>query len=985
MTRKKPPVQNIHSGQIVHGFVVERVAPINELHATAYICTHAKTNARLLHLYNDEPENLFSIAFRTPVHDNTGVPHILEHSVLGGSRKFPVKDPFQEMLKGSLQTFLNALTYRDKTVYPVASQVEKDFYNLVNVYCDAVFHPLLSKNTFFQEGWHFDVEDPSKKVGIKGIVYNEMKGVFSDFASHVARRTISGLMPETTYAFESGGAPEQIPDLTYEGFISFYRRFYHPSNAFIFLYGNLPSEKTLRFLSENYLNDYSAETPLSTIAPQPLWPAPRTLAIDAPAPKEDDGTATVLVAWIFGNATDPQSVLSGVVLSHYLLGTESSPLKRAFIDSGLGQDLDDASGFDIESIQSVFIAGLRKARPENAEKILQVALATLRDQVETGLDDDLIEGALRQVEFYLREVNNGSMPYHLKLAERCYNSWLYGGDPLAHLAFEKTLSGLKERRTSGDAYFREVIRTHLLENNHRLLSVISASSAKGRELETQTETQAEKLSASFTPDDLRRYHVVTKELVAQQSRLPSAEALQTLPRLARTDLPAREFKVPCDVSAIEGVPFHAHPIFTSDIVYLDIGFNLRELPADLVPYLPLYLKLLQRCGAATYTYEQMAVRTALATGGISASSFCRTLIGTGNELFFHAFVHGKSLRSRFGDMLDILHDLVVTPDLANKKQIRDLLLEERNGLNAAIIGNGHQMAMLSSSSRLSWSRHIEELLGGISQLRFLDRLARSNDDETTIPALERLHAAMTDRSGCLISVTTDDPETLRDPIAAFVDRLPVHAPGATLCRETSKAGDAMRGIEISAAVNFASRSWKLGPFEAGEYGLLFLLARHLSTGYLWDKVRVEGGAYGGMAVMSFAHPIFGCASYRDPNLSSTLRHFERGLQAVAAGVDRAALDQSIIASIGRIDQPRSPHSRGFGETLDRIAGYSPEIRQRVREAILAATPEQLSAIAGKILATENSAVTVLGSVAAFEGAEAEGVKFEREPLLSPLS
>jgi Zn-dependent M16 (insulinase) family peptidase len=244
---------------------------------------------------------------------------------------------------------------------------------------------------------------------------------------------------------------------------------------------------------------------------------------------------------------------------------------------------------------------------------------------------------------------------------------------------------------------------------------------------------------------------------------------------------------------------------------------------------------------------------------------------------------------------------------------------------------------------------------------------------------------MTDRSGCLISVTTDDPETLRDPIAAFVDRLPVHAPGATLCRETSKAGDAMRGIEISAAVNFASRSWKLGPFEAGEYGLLFLLARHLSTGYLWDKVRVEGGAYGGMAVMSFAHPIFGCASYRDPNLSSTLRHFERGLQAVAAGVDRAALDQSIIASIGRIDQPRSPHSRGFGETLDRIAGYSPEIRQRVREAILAATPEQLSAIAGKILATENSAVTVLGSVAAFEGAEAEGVKFEREPLLSPLS
>jgi Zn-dependent M16 (insulinase) family peptidase len=981
MTTKKTPLQDLRPQQTIHGFSVERVVPIDELHATAYIFTHAKTGARLLHLYNDEPENLFSIAFRTPVRDNTGVPHILEHSVLCGSKKFPVKDPFQEMLKGSLQTFLNALTYRDKTVYPVASQVEKDFYNLVNVYCDAVFHPLLSENTFYQEGWHFEVGDQPTGTGIKGIVYNEMKGVFSDFASHVARRTITGLMPDTTYAYESGGDPEEIPDLTYEGFTSFYRRFYHPSNSFIFLYGNLPSEKTLRFLSENYLDDYSAETPGSAIAPQPLWREPRTLTIEAPAPREDAGTATILVAWIFGDTTDPLSVLSGVVLGHYLLGTESSPLKRALIDSGYGQDLDDASGFDIEAVQSVFIAGLRKAAPENARKILQVVLDTLRDQVERGLDDDLIEGALRQVEFNLREVNNGHMPYHLKLAERCYNSWLYGGDPLAHLAFEKTLSALRERRKSGDAWFRELIRTNLLDNNHRLLSVIAASPDKGRELETQTEAQAEKLSAAFSPDDLARYRALTRELIAQQSRPPSAESLATLPRLALSDLPAREFAVPCTVGAIGGIPFYGHPLFTSDIVYLDIGFDLRALPAELVPYLPLYLELLRRCGAGTWTFEQMAVRTALATGGIGASSFCRTPIGTDNELFFHAFVHGKSLRSRFSDMLDILHDLLVTPDLADKKQIQDLLLEERNGLNAAIIGSGHQMAMLSSSARLSWSRHIEELLGGISQLRFLDRLAQGNGAETAIPALERLHAAMVNRAGCLISVTADDPESLRDPLAAFIDRLPTHAPGRPLSRELPE-GSGMRGIEISAAVNFSSRSWKIGRFDAQEYGLLFLLARHLSTGYLWDKVRVEGGAYGGMAVMSVAHPVFGCASYRDPNLSSTLHHFEKGLRAVAAGVDRAALDQSVIASIGRIDAPRSPHNRGFGETLDRIAGYTPEIRQRLRESILGATPEQLSSVAGKILASGDSSVTVLGSIAAFEGAETEGLRFDREPLLT---
>jgi Zn-dependent M16 (insulinase) family peptidase len=981
MASTPPPLQNISAGQTIAGFLLERVVPIAELHSTAYIFSHAETSARLMHLYNDEPENLFSIAFRTPVSDNTGVPHILEHSVLCGSKRFPVKDPFQEMLKGSLQTFLNALTYRDKTVYPVASQVEKDFYNLVNVYCDAVFHPLLSENTFFQEGWHFDVGESAKGVGIKGIVYNEMKGVFSDFASHVARRTIAGLMPDTTYAFESGGDPEQIADLTYEGFIAFYRRFYHPSNAFIFLYGNLPSEKTLRFLQDNYLHGYTAEAPRSAIAPQPRWQAPRTLAVTAPAPREDDGTATVLISWIFGDTPDPLSVLSGVVLGHYLLGTEISPLKRALIDSGLGQDLDDASGFDIEAIQSVFIAGLRKARPESAGKILEIVLATLRDQVEKGMDDDLIEGTLRQVEFNLREVNNGHMPYHLRLAERCYNSWLYGGDPLAHLAFATTIAALKERRKPGDAYFRELLRKNLLENPHRLLSVITASSEKGKELETQTEVQAARLSAAFGPDDLERYRRLTRELIGQQGRPASAEALKTLPRLSRTDLPPREFAVPCEISAIAGVPFYRHPLFTSDIVYFDIGFDLRGLPSDLIPYLPLYLELLRRCGAGTFTYEQMAVRTALATGGIGASTVCRTAADGSNELFFHAFVHGKALRGRFSDMLDIMHDLLVTPDLANRKQIQDLLLEERNNLSSAIIGNGHQIAMLSSSARLSRSRRIEEQLGGISQLRFLDRLARNGNAESTVPALERLHAAMINRNRCLVSVTTDDPELLREPIGAFLDRLPTHAAGAAPQWEAPGAGASMRGIEISAAINFAARSWKLGSFEAAAYGRLFLLARHLSTGYLWDKVRVEGGAYGGMAMMSCAHPIFGCASYRDPNLASTLRHFELGLKSVAAGVDRDALDQSIIASIGRIDAPRSPHHRGLGETIDRCAGYLPETRQMLREAILDATPEQLSAAAGKILAAGESAVTVLGSSSAFDAAQVEGVRFEREPLL----
>ena len=756
---------------------MERIEEIHELHATAYVCTHKKTGARLVHLYNEEPENLFSIAFRTPVHDNTGVPHILEHSVLGGSKKFPVKDPFQEMLKGSLQTFLNALTYRDKTVYPVASQVEKDFFNLVNVYCDAVFHPLLTENTFYQEGWHFDVEDLAKPAGIKGIVYSEMKGVFSDFASHVARKTIAGLMPDTTYAFESGGDPEKIPDLTYEGFISFYRRFYHPSNSFIFLYGNLPSEKTLRFLDVNYLCDFTAARPESAIAGQPFWDAPRKIAIDAPAPPEDDGTATVLVSWIFGDTADPLSVLAGTVLSHYLLGTESSPLKRALIDSGLGQDIDDVSGFDTEAVQNVFIAGLRKTRPERADEIERLVLDTMRGQVEKGMDGDLLEGALRQVEFHLREVNNGQMPYHLKLAERCFNAWLYGGDPLAHLAFEKPLQTLKEHRKSGDAWFRDVLREKLLDNSHRLLAVIAASSVKGNELATQTEVQASRLAASFSPADKERYHRITHELIRQQGAQPSADAVATLPRLDRSDLPQKGFEVPCVIGAIDDIPCYTYPIFTSDIVYVDVGFDLSALPSDLLPYVPLYLELLRRCGAAKVPYERMATRIALSTGGIGTSSCCKTRVGSHDGFFFYCLSTGR--RSAAAGRTARHPDRPFSePDLTNRKQLQDLLLEERNGLNASIIGSGHHMAMLAASAPLSDSRRIEEALGGVSQLRFLDRLVKDDAAGEIVPMLQRLHACMINRSACVLSVTADDPAALAGELESFIARIPAK-PGQT--------------------------------------------------------------------------------------------------------------------------------------------------------------------------------------------------------------
>jgi Zn-dependent M16 (insulinase) family peptidase len=1019
------PAQDIKAGKILGGFKLERVQQIAELRSTAYQFIHEKSGARLIHLYNDDADNLFSIAFRTPVSDSTGVPHILEHSVLCGSKKFPVKDPFQEMLKGSLQTFLNALTYPDKTVYPVSSQVEKDFYNLVDVYCDAVLNPLLTENTFYQEGWHYDLENPKDTIGIKGIVYNEMKGVFSDFSSHVGRGTIANLFPDTTYSNESGGDPEHIPDLTYSQFKDFHRKFYHPSNSFIFLYGNLPSEKTLKFINDRYLANFDKLAVDSFVKPQVLWGEPRTAVIEAPAPEEDEGSASVICTWIFGGSTDAVSVLAGSILAHYLFATETSPLKRALVDSGLGEDLDEMCGFDGELAQSVFSVGLRKSKPERARAVLDVVMDTLNKEAENGLDGELIEGAVRQAEFNLREITNGHFPYNLRLADRCYRSWTNGGDPFALLAFEKPLSIIKEEMAKG-GFFENLVRKNLIENRHRLTSVITASSEKGKKLEAQTAVQAERLTSKFTDEDRRRCVELTNTLREQQSAPPPPEALASLPMLNKSDLPKEGVKVPFEKGDLGGAPLIAHPIFTSGIAYLDIGFDFGGVDEALIPFIPSYLEMLTRCGAGKYSYEQMAKRISLSTGGIDASTTCRTKIGTPDELFFMAFVHGKALEPRFGEMLGILEDLIAAPDLKNVKQIKDMLLEGRNALNSSVIQSGHSFAVTNASARLSKSRKVDETVGGITQLRFLDSIIKKEEYSVMAEAFAGLHDFLINRKACVVSITADDPSRFTGQLESFVNKLPVKdkAGGGyvnnNICNiinnnnvyssnninkvindnneyidnniekikndadgyHTNHTGKVeYHGIEINSAVNFVARAWKVPGLSAAEYGRLFLLSRNLSTGYLWDKIRVEGGAYGGMSGMSVSHPVFTCMSYRDPNLEGTLEHFTAGLSEIVNLIPAEKADQSIVGAIGRIDHPKTPHSAGFGETMDILTGNTFEYRQEFREALLSATPNGLKTAAERVLSSNESAVTVLGSSAAFDNAESNGMVFEREKLL----
>jgi Zn-dependent M16 (insulinase) family peptidase len=576
----------------------------------------------------------------------------------------------------------------------------------------------------------------------------------------------------------------------------------------------------------------------------------------------------------------------------------------------------------------------------------------------------------------------------LRLADRCYRSWINGGDPFALLAFEKPLAAIKEGMARG-GFFEDFIRKHLIDNKHKLLMVVTASAEKGKKLEAQSEEQAARLTKGFTGEDRLRCVELTKALREQQSAPPTPEALASLPVLTKGDLPREGKKAPFEKGAAGGVPLITHPIFTSGIAYLDVGFDFNGVEGGLIPFIPLYLELLTRCGAGGFSYEQMAKRVSLSTGGIDASVACKTKLGTPDELFFMAFIHGKALEPRFGEMLGILEDLLVRPDLTNKKLIKDLLLEERNSLNSSIIHSGHSFAITNAAARLSKSRMVDEALGGVSQLRFLDAVVKKEDYGLAVESCVKLHDFLINRKACVVSMTAGDPSKFVKPLEAFTGNLPVKVgaavDGVSVINKDKAITDCQttryRSIEINSAVNFSARVWKLPGLSAAENGRLFLLSRNLSTGYLWDKIRVEGGAYGGMSGMSIGHPIFSCASYRDPNLESTLEHFVAGLREAASLIPAGRVDQSIIGAIGRIDQPKTPHSLGLSETMDILTGCSEEYRQELRDAVLNAAPADLKRAAEQVLASKESAVTVLGSSAAIDRAVGAGIAFEREKLI----
>ncbi|MCX7790348.1 MAG: insulinase family protein [Chloroflexaceae bacterium] len=966
---------------LTYGFELLRDEYIAELNTRARLYRHAKTGAQLLSLENDDENKSFGITFRTPPADSTGIAHILEHCVLCGSRKYPVKKPFFELVKSSVKTFLNAMTYPDKTVYPVASTNMTDFYNLVDVYLDAVFFPRLTPEVLKQEGWRYELAGKDAPLVFQGVVYNEMKGAYSSPDSLLYRYSQQALFPDTTYGVSSGGDPRYIPDLTYEQFKRFHETLYHPSNARIFFYGDDDPERRLRVL-DAYLSQFEPLESPSQIGLQPRFEAPRIVEQTYAAPSEESGKkGMVTVSWMLGETSDMTRVLALDVLSYILVGTPAAPLYKALMDSRLGESL-TGSGYYDGLRQHTFSVGLKGIDPADAAKVEELALHTLERLATEGIDPEQVAAALNTVEFALRENNTGAFPRGLSLMLRALHTWLYDGDPLAALRFEAPLEAIKAAVARGEPIFERLIRETLLDNPHRVRVVLRPDPAQAERDAAAERARLEAARAAMSEADLERLVVETAELRRRQEEPDRPEDLARIPTLTIADLDRHGKTIPTDELRVGGAPLLFHDLFTNGVVYLDLAFDLRALPPDLLPFVPLFARALTEMGTTKEDFVRLVQRIGRETGGIGASAITATHVITG-EPVGQLLVRGKSTLDRTGAMLAIIRDILLEARLDDQERFRQIVTRAKAGRESSLVPSGNAYARKRLAARLDPADWADEQMSGISGLFFVRELERrvADDWPGVLTQLEALRRHLVNRAALIANVTVDRRgfNAIEPALDDFLAELPA-APYTPATWRVAEPGP-NEGLIIPAQVNYVAKGANLKALGVNVGGAASAVTRFLYNAYLLEKIRVQGGAYGAGSSYDRSTGIFAWTSYRDPHLLRTLEVYD-GTAAFLRSVelDRLTVERSIIGTIGDLDAYQLPDARGYTALVRHLTGVSDEYRQSIREQILDATAADFRAFADAAeAASTHGAIAVLGSAEAIAAANRE-----RPGLLQPV-
>ena len=951
--------------------VVEK-KELKEVNGYGYILSHNKTKARVAVIENDDTNKVFTIGFRTPPADDTGVPHITEHSVLCGSRKFPVKDPFVELCKGSLNTFLNAMTYSDKTVYPLASLNEKDFHNLMHVYMDAVFYPDMyeKKEIMMQEGWHYEIDEETGELTYNGVVFNEMKGVYSSPEQQLYRIIEKSLLPHTAYGFESGGDPEAIPNLTQEDFIAFHKRYYHPSNSYIYLYGDMDAEAELRFIDEEYLQNFDYLEIDSALTDEPAFEKPvevREYYSIAENESEQDNTYLTYNT-VVGTSADKKLCTAFSILAYALLSAPGAPLKKALIDAGLGKDI--LSSFDDGIKQPNFSIIAKNANAEDLERFIQVLEDTLASIVEQGMDKKSLLAAINYFEFKHKEGNFGRFPKGLMLGLNAFSTWLYDDAAALDLfSLNDVYDALKQDVETG--YFEALIKQYILQNTHKSYCLLMPKKGLNNEIAEREKARLAAYKETLSAADIEEIRANMMHLKEYQSSGDAEEDLKKIPMLAIDDIEKHAKKINNRILEIEHVKVLSHDIFTNGITYLSLNFCMDDIDYDKFPVIALLTEIFKYVDTEHFSYSELSNEINLYTGGIGFSTTVTNKKEYGGYVT-HFVVSAKMLDAQLDKAMELIEEILFTSKLSDKKRLKEIIAETRAAMKDDLLANGHTTAAGRATAYISKIGVVKELTEGVDYYMYLSDLDDHFEEryEGLAADLQETLGQLLRRDSLLVNFTSDKkPEdTLTESLTRFSCKLSTrlafeNVKEIPVVKKNEGFKTASQVQYVATAGNFCERGY--------EYtGALNVLQCIFSYDYLWINVRVKGGAYGCMCSFNRSGNAY-FTSYRDPNLLETYEIYKEAPDYVRSfEADERDMTKYIIGAISRMDAPLTPSADGNFSLICYLMGIDDADLQRTRDEVLGATPEVIRGLAGYVeAAVDGDVICAIGDEARIEDAK----------------
>lgn len=915
-----------------------------DLSSEGLLLTHKKSGARIAVISNDDDNKVFFIGFRTPAEDSNGVPHIIEHTVLCGSEKYPVKDPFIELAKGSLNTFLNAMTFPDKTIYPVASCNDADFQNLMSVYMDAVFHPNIYKyeEIFKQEGWHYELEDADSPITINGVVYNEMKGAFSSADDVLSRQILNSLFPDTCYANESGGDPNCIPDLTYEDYLNFHRRYYHPSNSYIYLYGDMNVAEKLQWLDEAYLSHYERTEPDSEIGIQQAFTEPveicKKYSISSGESEEDNTYLSYNL--VLGDTLDARLYQAFDILDYALVGAPGAPIRQALTDAGIGTEI--SGGYDSSIRQPTFSIIAKNANVSDKDRFLKIIRETLEKLVKEGLNKKSLMAGINSAEFRYREADYGSSPKGLLYGIQCLESWLYDdSEVFLHLEANAVYAYLKEQVETN--YFEDLLQKYFLENTHASVVIVEPEKGMNAKVDAALEEKLKKYKESLSADEILQLVEATKRLKSYQEEPSSKEDMDKIPMLSRADMRKEALPFANKERYIGNTMVMHHDIFSNGIIYLALLFQMEDIPEEDIPYIGILKSMLGYVDTAGYSYADFANEVNYHTGGVSSTMGLYPSIHDKDEVKVMFEVRTKALADKLPDAGNLIREMMLTSSFNDEKRLREVLAELKSRLQMTLNGAGHSVASnraMSYFSKTAAYRNYIELYRVVSDIEnhFEER------KEALAVKLQSLVEKIFTNERLIVSVTCSEKDyaAAEREILAIKEKLfadkGIGVPAEFMFAQKNE------GFMDASQVQYVARAGNYRTHGYTYHGALRILKVILGYDYLWNHVRVKGGAYGCMTgCMRNGDMYF--VSYRDPNLGKTNDTYD----GIPSYIDRFTADEHemtkyIIGTISDMDTPMNPFAKGERSMTAYLQGMTFEEVQEERDQVIAATDADIRAL-----------------------------------------